>query len=117
MLQSCGPETTRQEWHRVGMDFHIALARLSGNEFLYRGVREAMTLLSRARWLEVRDEQARNHAWSEHHLILSAVQAGDAEEAAVLLSRHVTGGRERLIVSLRDDRRGLKARGFAIIAA
>jgi DNA-binding GntR family transcriptional regulator len=99
------------------MEFHIELARLPGNEFLARGVREAMTLLSRARWLEIRDEAARQRAWEEHFLILAAVQDGDATVAAGLLSRHVTGSRERLIASLRDDRRGLKARGFAIIAA
>jgi DNA-binding GntR family transcriptional regulator len=117
MLDSCGPETSRAEWHRVGMDFHIALAGLSANDFLHRGVREAMMLLSRARWLELRDETARSQAWAEHGLMLAAVRSGDADAAAGLLSRHVTGSRDRLIASLRDDRRGLKARGFAIIAA
>jgi DNA-binding GntR family transcriptional regulator len=117
MLRSCGAETSRAEWHQVGIDFHIELARLPGNEFLARGVREAMTLLSRARWLEIKDEGARNRAWEEHFLILAAVQDGDAAQAAALVGGHVTGSRERLIASLRDDRRGLKARGFAIIAA
>jgi DNA-binding GntR family transcriptional regulator len=117
MLESCGPASSREEWHRVGMDFHIALAGLSGNDFLHRGVREAMVLLSRARWLELRDEPARNQAWAEHGQILAAVRAGDGDGAAGLLTRHVNGSRERLIASLRDDRRGLKARGFAIIAA
>jgi DNA-binding GntR family transcriptional regulator len=117
MLQSCGAETRREEWHRVGIDFHIELARLSGNAFLQRGVREAMTLLSRARWLELMDEQARSRAWADHHRILAAVREGDAELGAGLVSRHVVGSRERLFGSLRDDRRGLKARGFAIVAA
>jgi DNA-binding GntR family transcriptional regulator len=117
MLDSCGSASSREEWHRVGMDFHIALAGLSGNDFLHRGVREAMVLLSRARWLELRDEAARNQAWAEHGLILAAVRAGDGEGAAGLLNGHVHGSRARLIASLRDDRRGLKARGFAIIAA
>ncbi|TIU14842.1 MAG: FCD domain-containing protein, partial [Mesorhizobium sp.] len=52
MLDSCDAGTPREECHRVGMDFHIELARLSGNEFLFRAVRDAMTRLSRARWLE-----------------------------------------------------------------
>jgi DNA-binding GntR family transcriptional regulator len=117
MLDSCDAETSREAWHRAGMEFHIALAGLSGNSFLHRGVREAMMLLSRARWLEIRDEQARTEAWDQHYRILAAVRAGEVEAAAGLLSRHVGGSRERLIASLRDDRRGLKARGFAIIAA
>jgi len=117
MLDSCDAETSREEWHRVGMDFHIELARLSGNEFLGRGVRDAMQRLSRARWLEVRDEAALARAWREHHAILDAVHNGDAEEAAKLLSAHLGGSRDRLVSSLHEDRRGLKARGFAVISA
>ncbi|MBA8839112.1 GntR family transcriptional regulator [Ochrobactrum sp. RH2CCR150] len=117
MLDSCDAETSREEWHRVGMDFHIELARLSGNEFLSRGVRDAMQRLSRARWLEVRDEAALARAWREHHAILDAVRNGDADEAARLLSAHLGGSRDRLVSSLHEDRRGLKARGFAVISA
>lgn len=116
MLDSCDDQTPREEWHRVGMDFHIELARLSGNEFLFRAVRDAMTRLSRARWLEVRDEAALGRAWAEHHAILSAVRAGDADGAARLLSAHIDGSRDRLVMSLRNDRRGLRARGFAVVA-
>jgi len=117
MLDSCDTATPREEWHRVGMDFHIELARLSGNEFLFRAVRDAMTRLSRARWLEVRDEAALGRAWSEHHAILAAVRAGDAEAAAARLSAHIVGSRDRLVTSLHNDRRGLRARGFAVVAA
>ncbi|KAB2695457.1 GntR family transcriptional regulator [Ochrobactrum sp. Kaboul] len=117
MLDSCDADTSREEWHRVGMDFHIELARLSGNEFLGRGVRDAMQRLSRARWLEVRDEAALARAWREHHAILDAVRNGDADEAARLLSAHLGGSRDRLVSSLHEDRRGLKARGFAVISA
>lgn len=117
MLDSCDAGTPREEWHRVGMDFHIELARLSGNEFLFRAVRDAMTRLSRARWLEVRDEAALGRAWAEHHAVLAAVRAGDADQAARLLSAHIVGSRDRLVTSLHDDRRGLRARGFAVVAA
>ncbi|CCV06417.1 conserved hypothetical protein [Mesorhizobium metallidurans STM 2683] len=117
MLESCGSDTPREEWHRVGMDFHIELARLSGNEFLFRAVRDAMTRLSRARWLEIRDEAALGRAWAEHHAILAAVRAGDADEAARRLSAHIVSSRDRLMTSLHNDRRGLRARGFAVVAA
>ena len=116
MLASCDAATTREEWHRVGMDFHIELARLSGNDFLFRGVREAMQRLSRARWLEIRDEQARDRAWAEHYAILAHARAGDADAAAAGLSEHIRGSRERLLSSLHEDRRGLRARGFAVVA-
>jgi DNA-binding GntR family transcriptional regulator len=116
MLDSCDATTTREEWHRVGMDFHIELARLSGNEFLFRGVREAMQRLSRARWLEILDEAARDRAWAEHYAILAHARAGATEAATAALSEHIRGSRERLLHSLHEDRRGLRARGFAIVA-
>ena len=117
MLDSCDAETPREEWHRVGMEFHIELARLSGNEFLFRAVRDAMTRLSRARWLELRDEMALARAWSQHRTILAAVRARDADEAARLLSLHICGSRRHLVGSLHEDRRGLRARGFAVVAS
>jgi len=116
MLNSCDTTSTREEWHRVGMDFHIELARLSGNEFLSRGVRDAMQRLSRARWLEVRDVDALARAWQQHHAILDAVREGDALKATALMTAHLGGSRSRLIDNLREDRRGLKARGFAVVS-
>ncbi|CAM5648232.1 GntR family transcriptional regulator [Mycolicibacterium aubagnense] len=117
MLDSCGADTPREEWHRVGTDFHVELARLSGNEFLFRAVRDAMTRLSRARWLEIRDEAASARAWREHRGILAALRAGRADEAADLLVQHIGGSRDRLVGSLHAERRGLRARGFAVVAA
>lgn len=116
LLDSCDAETSREEWHRVGMDFHIELARLSGNEFVSRGVRDAMQRLSRARWLEVRDPAALARAWVQHRAILDAVLEGDAEKATSQMAAHLGGSRTRLIDNLREDRRGLKARGFAVVA-
>jgi len=117
MLDSCGADTPREEWHRVGTDFHVELARLSGNEFLFRAVRDAMIRLSRARWLEIRDEAASVRAWREHRTILAALRAGQSDEAADLLIRHIGGSRDRLVGSLHAERRGLRARGFAVVAA
>ncbi|NKB83900.1 GntR family transcriptional regulator [Brucella grignonensis] len=115
MLNSCDTTSTREEWHRVGMDFHIELARLSGNEFLSRGVRDAMQRLSRARWLEVRDAGALARAWQQHRAILDAVREGNVSQATALMTSHLGGSRSRLIDNLRQDRRGLKARGFAVV--
>lgn len=117
MLDSCGAGTPREEWHRIGTDFHVELARLSGNEFLFRAVRDAMTRLSRARWLEIRDEAASARAWAEHRSILAALRAGRGDDAADLLISHIGGSRDRLVASLQTERRGLRARGFAVIAA
>ena len=106
-----------ERWHKIGLEFHIDLARLSGNEFLTRAVRDAMQRLSRARWLEMRDDLGRARAWREHAEILAAVEKGDAEAAASILTRHIQTSCARLVAALREDRRGLRARGLSIVAA
>ncbi len=117
LLDSCDDASPREHWHRIGLDFHIELAALSGNAFLARAVRDAMQRLSRARWIEMRDDVGLARAWREHHEILAAVARGDAGAATVMLSRHIEYSRDRLISALRDDRRGLSARGLSIVAA
>ena len=59
MLDSCHAGAPREEWHRVGTDFHVALARLSGNPFILKAIQSVMARLSRARWLEVWTEPSR----------------------------------------------------------
>ena len=117
MLASCDEQAPRELWHRVGLDFHIELARMSGNAFLTRAVQDAMRRLSRARWLETRDDLSRGRAWREHAEILEAVERGDAEAAARTLEAHIESSRARLGATLRDDTRGLRARGMSVVAA
>lgn len=114
MLDACRPGVPREEWHRVGTDFHVAVARLSGNPFLVQAIDGVMTRLSRPRWLEVGTEASREQAWAEHRRILALIRAGDATAAAEEAAAHVRDTRDRLFRSLEDDRRGLRARGFAI---
>ncbi len=117
MLASCDDAAPRERWHKIGLEFHIDLARLSGNEFLTRAVRDAMQRLSRARWLEMRDDEGRARAWREHAEILAAVEKSDAEAAAAILTRHIETSCARLVGALRADRRGLRAAGLSIVAA
>ena len=62
MLDACRGEVPREEWHKVGTDFHVEIARLSGNPFLAKAIEGVMTRLSRARWLEVWTETSREQA-------------------------------------------------------
>ncbi len=117
MLNACHAEVPREEWHKVGTDFHVEIARLSGNPFLVRALEGVMTRLSRARWLEVWTEPARERAWAEHRRILGFIRAKQPDEAAREAAEHVRDTRDRLLRSLNDDRRGLRARGFAIVGA
>jgi len=115
LLDSCGAGAPREAWHRVGTDFHVGLARLSGNPFLARAIEDVMTRLARARWLEVWTEPPRDQAWTDHRAILDLIRRREAEAAVTEAVAHVRATRDRLLRSLREDRRGLKARGFAVI--
>ena len=98
-----------------GSDFHEGLAALGGNPFLTQAVRDAVTRMARARWLELRSEQGRDAARREHAAIADAVRARDAEAAASAITRHTHANRDRLLASLRSDRRALGARGLRIV--
>lgn len=115
MLDECQAGAPREEWHRVGTDFHVEIARLSGNPFIVRGIESAMIRLSRARWLEVWTEPSREQAWAEHRRILGFIRNNEPEAAAREASEHIRETRDRLVRSLSEDRRGLRARGFAVI--
>ena len=117
MLNACRTGVPREEWHQVGTDFHVEIARLSGNSFLVKAIEGVMTRLSRPRWLEVWTEASREQAWAEHRRILAGIRAKQPLEASREAAEHVRDSRDRLLRSLNDDRRGLRARGFAIIGA
>jgi DNA-binding GntR family transcriptional regulator len=115
LLESCRPDVPRSAWHQVGTDFHVELARLSGNEFLVKAIRGVMTRLARARWLEVLTEASRAQAWSEHERILELIRLRQADAAADAAATHVQATRDRLLTSLDENRRPLRARGFAVV--
>ena len=115
LLDSCRSDAPREAWHEAGTDFHFELARLSGNPFLLKAVRGVMTRLARARWLEVLTEASREQAWTEHRCILAFIRQRLPNAAAREAAAHVQATRDRLLQSLDQDRRGLRARGFAVV--
>jgi DNA-binding GntR family transcriptional regulator len=117
MLDACQSGAPREEWHRVGTDFHVEIARLSGNPFIVKAIESVMTRLSRARWLEVWTEPSREQAWAEHRRILAFIRRNEPDVAAREAADHIRDTRNRLLHSLNDDRRALRARGFAVIGA
>lgn len=117
LLVSLDQDTPREEWLRAGTDFHVELARLSDNPFLLRAIQDAMTRLSRARWLEVLTPQSRERARDEHREILTLLQAGRGEDAARAAEIHARATQDRLLASLKEDRRGLRARGLTVVGA
>ncbi|WP_349897129.1 GntR family transcriptional regulator [Parafrigoribacterium soli] len=100
---------------RIGPDFHVELAKLSGNHFLLSAVEGIMTRLARTRWLEVRVTSGGEEAGNEHEDILRALIARDTGTATELALAHIRHTMQRVTDSLRTNRRGFTARGMSIV--
>ena len=112
LLDSCRPDVPRAAWHQAGTDFHVELARLSGNPFLLKALRGVMTRLSRARWLEVLTETSRAQAWSEHRRILELIRERQPDAAAEAAAAHIRATRDRLLRSLDGEAGATRGRGL-----
>lgn len=115
LVESPENEDDEETGLRDGGDFHVALARLSRNSFFADAMSNALTRLSRTRWLEVRTADSRAQARAEHLDIIAAVSARDSEKAVALVVAHSRGTRDRLLGYLSEERRRLRGRGFSII--
>ncbi len=104
-----------EDYMRQATRFHVELARLSGNEFLVRALEDVLVRLSRARWLEARGGEGRARAHEDHVRLLDLLGAGDIEAACEHVQAHLRRSRDRLIAALTDGRRGLHARGLAVV--
>lgn len=116
VLEAARPAGDEAEGVRAGNDFHVDLARLSANQFMVNATADAMTRLSRTRWLEVRTPDARERAWQEHRDVVDAVRARDADAAVRLVTEHIRGTNLRLLESLTAERRRLRGRGLSIVS-
>lgn len=114
-LAAPSPTMSGEEWFEVGIAFHVELVRLSGNQFFVRAIADAMTRLSRGRWLEIGATGGRERAFLEHARVVELVRAGDGEAAAAAIREHVHHSRDRLLKVLNTDQRGLSVRGFSVI--
>ena len=115
LLDNGQPDSPRETWHRIGTEFHVALARLADNRFFAQAIGAAMTRLDRPRWLEVATAETRAQAWAEHRRILTLIAAHAPKEAAEAARFHVQRTATALLAALAENRRGLRARGFAVI--
>ncbi|MGH7921111.1 MAG: GntR family transcriptional regulator [Candidatus Dormibacteraceae bacterium] len=115
LFRAITTDPSREEGHRLGTDFHVELARLSGNHFLVEAIAGAMTRLERPRWLEVRTGEGRSRAWEEHRRVLEAIARRDGATAQTLIVDHLRGTRDRLLTSLEAERRRFRASGLAIV--
>lgn len=114
-LRAPVPASTLRDENHIGPDFHVELARSSGNPFLLSAVEGIMTRLARTRWLEVHTLSGSVQTGSEHADILRALLARDAATATVLAVEHIRRTSTRVAESLRSNRKGFTARGVSIM--
>ncbi|WP_426779373.1 FCD domain-containing protein, partial [Pseudomonas aeruginosa] len=112
ILDAVPINASAEETESARRQFHLWIAGLARNEFISRGLGEALTRLQRVRWLE---SQPEHHGWAEHRAIIAALRACDIERAAGMVESHVRETRDRLLETLRKDRRSLRARGITIL--
>jgi DNA-binding GntR family transcriptional regulator len=115
MVVSVTMEMSLDEWHRAGRDFHVELARLSGNMFFVRAVEDVMTRLARARWLEIRSLEGRQRTVTEHLHILDIVRRRDVAAAVAAVTEHALSTQSRHVEALMGNARG--AAGLVVVGA
>ena len=111
LLKTNTADISEEMMDDVGTLFHLQLARLCQNTFIFEGVSDALRRLSRARWL---DKAPSNPAWEDHQEIIAALRSQKTEKAAELLAVHLSESRLRLLEAINSNRRSLRARGIAI---
>lgn len=82
-------------------DFHLELARLSGNRFLVEALGTVLSRIYRVRFLEVMTPEGRSQARRDHQKLLELVRQGQGEEAARLIEEHLERSRQRMQESRR----------------
>ncbi|AXK37196.1 FadR family transcriptional regulator [Streptomyces armeniacus] len=89
------PGMDHERFHELDAEFHIRLARASRNALaadLMQALRDAVKSEMIAAFGRVRDWDATVATLtSEHRAILAAVEAGQGEKAAALVTRHIRG--------------------------
>ncbi len=78
------------EFYDMNSDFHLQLARCSGNRYLFSAVQRQNRLRSFLNYHWVYGVERVRESIDEHLLIMDALEAGDNEKAAQLMRDHLT---------------------------
>ena len=81
-------------------DFHLSLAKLTGNRFVVASLAQVLQRIYRARYLEITRPQGADQALSDHLHLIELVQEGNGEEAALFMQQHLERSRAALLRSL-----------------
>ena len=86
-------------------DFHIAVARATGNAFLVHAIEEIRMRLNDAMTLLPESDTWHTRISGEHEDLLRAIEDGDAEAAETVMQEHVANSEQGLRAVLPAIRR------------
>jgi DNA-binding GntR family transcriptional regulator len=92
-------------------NFHLSVARLSGNAFIVKALEDVLTRLSRTRWFEAGSDQGRERAGLEHAKILELIANRDGNKASREIANHLVRSGDRLLENLKSAGSRLQIRG------
>ena len=102
-LSAANPLEPMQSYLRDATDFHVQLAKLSGNAFMVRALEDVLVRLARARSFEAGTEAGRTRANTEHNRILELVIAGNSAQVELELKAHLERSRNRVLTALLES--------------
>ncbi len=97
--------TSEPEYMRHDTDFHMAVARATGNAFLTRAIEEIRMRLNDAMTLLPESEAWHLRISGEHQELLEAIDRGDADAAETVMQEHVANSEQGLRAVLAAIRR------------
>jgi DNA-binding FadR family transcriptional regulator len=104
-IRGMAAATTEPDYMRHDTDFHIAVARATGNAFLTRAIEEIRMRLNDAMTLLPESEAWHQRLSGEHGALLDAIENGDADSAERLMQEHVAISEQGLRAVLAAIRR------------
>ena len=95
--------TDNDEFVRADVDFHLGIARSTGNQSLFQVMKSIRSLMQV--WIQrvAYAPGTRPATWAEHSAVLEAIEAGDAVAARRAMIGHMEGAADRLQVTLAEQ--------------
>lgn len=97
--------TTEPDYMRHDTEFHIAVARATGNAFLVHAIEDIRMRLNDAMTLLPESDAWHKRISGEHEDLLEAIENGDAEAAETVMQEHVANSEQGLRAVLAAIRR------------
>ena len=94
LVNESGPDQDRDTLSTLHTELHSLIFEMTRNDYL---IAIAIPMVKRGQWLLRQNSQLQSPpAWSEHHGLIAAIEAGDAELAEAAARHHVLSVRNSL---------------------